>query len=96
MTKLSLPTSYAVGERVTWREGQRERSGTVEAVIEVTGWPATYDVRPLRRDGTPGAGLRHLYHSQLNPPAPGQSEALPPDEVRRRLAEIQQQLRRRP
>lgn len=95
MTRLPLPTPYAAGQHVTWHERSRECRGVVEVVYTSTGWPAEYAVRPLRRDGTPGATLRHLHHSQLNPPAPGQSTDLPPDEVRRRLAEIQQQLRRR-
>ncbi|BDP44894.1 hypothetical protein DAETH_48630 (plasmid) [Deinococcus aetherius] len=96
LAELPLPDPYPVGTRVTWREGERVRTGLVDVVHLSTGWPAEYGVLPLRQDGTRGSTLRHLHHSQLNPPAPGETDVLSPAEVRRRLGEIQGQLRRRP
>lgn len=95
MVKLPLPTPLAVGTTVTWYERTRERQGVVEEVYESPGWPSEYGVRPTRLDGTPSVTLRRFHHSELNPPAPGESDVLAPEQVRARIAEIQQQIRRR-
>ncbi|EYB68843.1 hypothetical protein DEIPH_ctg017orf0221 [Deinococcus phoenicis] len=68
-TPIDVPTPYPLGSQVSWNEGlsSRPRIGTVEAVHQQPGWPAEYDVRVLRQDGTPGAQVQRRHHSELTP-----------------------------
>lgn len=58
--RIDVPAPYPLGSQVSWREGlsARPRTGTVEAMHQQPGWPAEYDVRPLKRDGAPCATLQ--------------------------------------
>ena len=62
-----VPAAFPLQTRVSWQEGRtgRAREGVIEAIHQQDGWPAEYEVRPLRRDGTLGKQVQKRHHSEL-------------------------------